>query len=65
MSLEVKLYVECSFCWDMQEAQRTRKVCPFEGKNCEGEIIMLTRIECALCDFSDDWKNDLKECPSC
>ena len=62
--IQEKLYVECTDCGDMEPAQRSRKVCPFEGKECEGEILMVSRIECDVCDFADDYY-EIDICPIC
>jgi len=58
------MYVECTFCGEMEEAKRTRKVCPWEGKTCEGTVLMVSRIECDTCDFADDYY-DIEGCPKC
>lgn len=48
-------YAECTFCGDMEEVSTMIRICPWEGKTCEGDILRVTRVECDDCDFADDW----------
>ena len=65
--LKMKIYCECDFCGEMEEVKGIRKICPWQGKNCQGNIFNIYRIECSECDYADDWFPNFNQwgCPDC
>ena len=52
--IKIKLICECFECNDIEQVQRSRKVCPFE-KGCTGELSHYERFYCPNCDYSEPY----------